>query len=168
MPTEYKRKLSGQKRGRWSEENLRQAVKRIENGDIGINEAARYYGIPDRTLRRRKASGNLTKVPLGPPSTLGAENEKRLVQHIQRLQRSGFTPDRTTVRRMAFQFAETLKVQHTFNREEGLAGHEWLKSFLRRNQQLRIRGAQDVSLARALRMSKENVSIFFKLLIDVF
>lgn len=168
MPTEYKRKLSGERRGQWTEENLRKALKRIEDGDIGINEAARYYGIPARTLRRRKATGKLTKVSLGPSSTLGVQNEKRLVQHIQRLEKSGFAPDRTTVRRIAFQFAEALKIDHKFNREEGLAGYEWLNSFLRRNQELRIRSAEGLSLARAEGMSKKEVNSFFNILKDAF
>ncbi|CAH1973128.1 unnamed protein product [Acanthoscelides obtectus] len=43
---------------------------------------------------------------------LGHKNEKRLVVHIQRLAAAGFAPDRNTVRRLAYNFAEKLKLKH--------------------------------------------------------
>ena len=47
-------------------------------------------------------------------------------------------------------------------------GYEWLNSFLRRNQEIRIRNAEGLSLARAEGMSKEEVCSFFNILKDVF
>ncbi|KAJ4440844.1 hypothetical protein ANN_10691 [Periplaneta americana] len=83
MPRAYKRKPGVPARGQWEEENLREAVTRITKGDIGIREASRYYGIPESTVRRRKASNRLIKTALGPEGVFGKENGKRLAKHIK-------------------------------------------------------------------------------------
>lgn len=59
---------------------------------MGVNEAARTYNVPATTLRRRKSKNNMTKERLGPSSTLGKEAEDKLVIHILKLQKTGFTP----------------------------------------------------------------------------
>lgn len=167
MPTEYKRK-PGSTRGNWSEQSLKEAITRIEAGEIGVNEAARYYGIPSRTLRRRKMSGNHNKLPLGPQGVLGIGNEKRMVRHIQRLEQSGFAPNRDTVRSLAYKFGEELGLGHTFNQETQMAGYDWLNSFFKRNPELTIRQAEGLSVARANGMNREEVTRFFDLLNNVF
>ncbi|KAK9687122.1 hypothetical protein QE152_g36689 [Popillia japonica] len=40
------------------------------------------------------------------------------------------------VRRMAYDLAEQLNIGHSFNRNKGLAGRDWLRSFLTRNPDL--------------------------------
>ncbi|XP_054723359.1 zinc finger protein 177-like [Uloborus diversus] len=125
MPTVYKRKKTGAARETWTEDNLKEALRRLEAGEIGVNEAARYYGIPSRTLRRRRKTGNNIKTSsLGPQGVFGVENEKRLVKHIQRLEKCGFAPDKDTIRTLAFQFAEKLGLNHRFNLESRMAGQQ--------------------------------------------
>lgn len=160
MPTKYKRK-PGSSRGSWSEETLKEAIKRIVKGEIGINEAARYYGIPSRTLRRRRYTGFLEKYSLGRPTTLGKENEKRLVAHIQRLEMAGFSPDRTAVRRLAYEFSERLGIKHSFNKNSEKAGYDWFNGFMVRNPELSLRQAEGLSLSRAEGMTREVVDNYF-------
>lgn len=64
MPTEYKRKTNS-KRAQWSEESLREAVRKLQAKEISFREAERHYGVPARTLKRRLESGNLRKGCLG-------------------------------------------------------------------------------------------------------
>ncbi|CAH1988327.1 unnamed protein product [Acanthoscelides obtectus] len=116
MPTEYKRKGSVC-RGKWSEQDLQQAIEAVQEGRVGVREAVRSFGVPNTTLRRRLRSGNHRKLPLGPVSTLGQENEIKLVNHIKKLQKFGFSPSRTTVRSMAFELAQKLNLPHKFNIE---------------------------------------------------
>ena len=54
------------------------------------------------------------------------------VKHIKKLSRHGFSLTRNDVRSLAFNLAESLKIDHRFNREEGLAGWDWLWGFLKR------------------------------------
>lgn len=168
MPNTYKRKPAGAKRRQWSQNDLQEAIRRINAGEMGVNEAARNYKIPSRTLRRRRQSGVLTEIPLGPQGTLGIENERRLVTHIQKLEKAGFAPDRDTVRSLAFQFAEKLGMNHRFNKEKQMAGYVWLESFMRRNKDLAIRESQGLSLARSEGMNRSEVTSFFNILTDVF
>lgn len=65
---------------------------------------------------------------------------------------------------MAFNVAEMLGVKHNFNKEKRIAGHVWLSSFLRRNSELSIRKAEDVSRARTEGMNRGEVSKYFELL----
>lgn len=167
MPTQYKRR-PGSNRGRWTEENLREAIRRIEAEEIGINEAERYYGIPSRTLRHRRTSGNLMKISLGPQGTLGPDNENRLVEHIQRLEKAGFAANRTTVTRLAFEFAESMGIKHRFNKESRMAGYDWLHSFLNRNKEVTIRQSEGLSLARAVGMNRSEVDGFFNILNEIY
>ena len=45
MPTEYKSKGTV-KTGQWSEESLREAIRRLRSKEILFREAERYYDIP--------------------------------------------------------------------------------------------------------------------------
>lgn len=165
MPNFYQRKSD---RASWSEEALKEAIARVKAGDIGKREAEKYYGIPARTICRRIEKDDCKKKGLGPEGTLGAENEKRLVRHIQNLSSVGFAPDRQTVRVLAYKFAEKLNISHKFSKECEMAGYAWLNSFLRRNPELTIRQAEGLSVARGQGMNREDTSHFFTILQSVF
>lgn len=162
MPTFYKRKV-GSVRGAWTENDLRNAVQAIREDGCSINAAANRFGVPATTIRRRLKSSCFDKKPLGPSSLLGITNEKKLVLHINKLQKSGFAPTRKEVRVMAYKLASQLKLRHNFNNELGMAGEEWLQLFLHRNPELTIRKAEAVSLPRA-EVCKANVDKYFQLL----
>nr|XP_022906536.1 uncharacterized protein LOC111418265 [Onthophagus taurus] len=166
MPTKYNRKGTS-KRGDWSEESLVNAVKAIKQNEIGVNAAAKAFGIPKTTLKRRLKSNNFSKGSMGKPSLLGTENEKKIAAHIKKLQSHGFTPTRDSVRYMAYYLAESLKLVHSFNTERKQAGYDWLLSFLSRNPQLSIRQAEGVSIARAKGLNRETVDNYFQLLGNV-
>jgi hypothetical protein len=98
----------------------------------------------------------------------GVGNEKRLVQHIQLLEKPGFAPGRKTIRTIAFQFAEKLGLSHRFCAETKMAGYDWLNSFLRRNPELSIRKSQGLSVARGEGINRESVAHFFNILLRVY
>lgn len=163
MPTQYKRKI-GSTRGSWLEDDLKKAIDTVMNKSFGINEAARRYNIPKTTLKRKIKGYIVSKGSLGCNSVLGPENERKIVAHITKLQAAGFTPDRDTVRSMAFKLANQLGIQHTFNFDNDMAGYDWPHSFLRRNPQLSVRKSEGISKNRALGMTKAVVKEYFDLL----
>lgn len=59
-----------------------------------IRRAAREYNIPEGTLRGRLATDNFKKGRLGQPSYLDEDAERKLVEHVRKLQASGFAPTR--------------------------------------------------------------------------
>ncbi|KAJ8939879.1 hypothetical protein NQ318_023219 [Aromia moschata] len=163
MPTRYKR-TGTCSRASWTEQQLSKAIKAVNENRLGVNEAARAFGVPATTLRRRKSKNNTRKGPLGPSSTLGDDVEAKIVKHIIKLQKNGFAPTRTDVRAMAFKLAEQLGIKHRFNKESGLAGFPWLQLFMQRNPTLSVRKAEGVSINRALGMNRKDVDGYFKLL----
>lgn len=88
------------------------------------------------------------------------------MKHIQRLEKSGFAPDRETIRTPAFQFAEKLGPNLRF--KSGMADYDWFCSLLRRNPELSVRQAQGLSVARGEGMNKESVSHFFQILSELY
>ncbi|XP_022829248.1 uncharacterized protein LOC111358362 [Spodoptera litura] len=167
MPRKYIRKVGVRSRAEWTQEALIAAMDEISRGILGINEISRRYGIPSRTLRRRFANKNTEKLTLGKHPLLDFENEKRLVSHIQKLEKAGFPPTRDMIRRLAFEFAEKLGKETNFNQETRKAGPHWLRSFLERNTELSIRQAEGLSVARAQGLNRDEVNKMFELLLKV-
>jgi hypothetical protein len=157
--------------GQWSNEDLEKALSALECGDMGLNCAAKSYGIPKATLQRhfkkqnKIANGNVKYH--GGPSCLGDELEQDLAQHCLELERLFFGLTKKDVRQLAFQLAEANGIQHNFCKETGLAGEKWYRGFMRRNQHLSLREPENTSLARAQGFNKPRVEGFFNLMSDV-
>lgn len=160
MGKKYVRKST---RASFSEQALAEAMARVKSNQMGVNEASRSYGIASRTLRRHLSSNN-TNIRLGRCPELGIEHERRLMLHIKALEKVGFAPNATSVKKMAYSFAENLGLNHRFSQEHKSAGDDWFKGFLRRNKELSIRRSEGLSLARAKGMNREEVKHFFTLL----
>lgn len=84
--------------------------------------------------------------------------------HILKLGEAGFPPDRKTIRRLAYNFAEKLGLEHNFDAEEEMAGHAWCQSFIERNPAIAIRQAEGLSMVRAKALNRQEVAQFFTLL----
>ena len=67
------------------------------------------------------------------------------------------------VRKLAFDFATKLEIQHNFNRATRLAGKDWLINFMKRNT-FSLRKAEHTSTARANGFNEKAVKEFFALL----
>ncbi|CAH1977863.1 unnamed protein product [Acanthoscelides obtectus] len=166
MPTTYKRK--NEERAKWSAGSLKNAIECVQNRTLGVNEAARQFGIPKTTLKDRIKKGDAIKQHrLGPSSALGEDAEPKLhathtkIANIWICTRSG-------VRLIwDFQLAEKLKLKHTFNKEGGKAGYDWLNSFLRRHPDISIRKAEGISVNRVTGMNCLSVKHYFTLLENV-
>lgn len=82
------------------------------------------------------------------------------MKDIFKLGDAGFPPNRKSLRMLAYQFAEKLKVKHNFDHENEMAGAAWFKSFIERNPELSIRQGEGLSLARAKGLSRDEVNNF--------
>lgn len=120
MPDKYIRKVGATPRGRWSANQLQSAMNAVTDGSMGVREAANSFSIPKSTLIRRLRSNNAEKNSrLGPDSTLGAQAENKLANHIKKLQKFGFSPSRREVREMAYKLAKRMNIRHRFNENAG-------------------------------------------------
>ncbi|KAJ8884790.1 hypothetical protein PR048_010986 [Dryococelus australis] len=87
--------------------------------------------------------------------------KEKMAEHIKTFQKHGHVPTRNSVRSIAFHLAERLNLDHIFDRENQMAGYDWLKSFLSRNPDLTVRKAEGVSVTHS---SKEYFDLLKELL----
>lgn len=66
----------------------------------------------------------------------------------------------TEIRKLAFDYAEKMKISHRFNKDLGMAGEIWLYGFNKRHN-FSHRRAEHTSTARANGFNKESVDEFF-------
>lgn len=163
MPNKYQRKITNV-RAEWSEQSLKLAINAVKNEGMSVLAASKNYKIPRKTLERRIKKGNYKKGPLGPSSTFGQVNERKLASHIRNLQEKRFPLTINDVRRIAFKFAEQLHLSHRFNRETEQAGYGWLNSFLCRNKDITLKKSVGGSLIRPRAMNRVEINEYFDLL----
>lgn len=151
-------------RGNWTQEQLSSALNVIKNENISVYTAAITFNIPRKTSERHLKKNNPRKGRLGPGITLGFENERRLCRHIQKMQSMGFPLSRSDLRTIVFKFAQQLKLKHKFNTEKQKAGYDFVTGFLERNQDIKIRKSEGISIARLRGMNRNDIESYFNLL----
>lgn len=72
----------------WNEEDMERALASYRNGDMGLNQCSRHYGIPKPTLKSHLDSKNVkanegTK-SMGRHPTLPPDIEQQLVDHLKK------------------------------------------------------------------------------------
>ncbi|CAH2004918.1 unnamed protein product [Acanthoscelides obtectus] len=86
MPKIYKRKSL--ERAKWTEEQLKSAMSTVKDEGLSVRQAGKTFGIPRKTLERRKYEDHKKK--LDPDTTFGAAHENRLVRHIKEMRKVDF------------------------------------------------------------------------------
>lgn len=153
--------------GDWTEQELQLAIAAYKNGDCGLNECARVYGVPKATIKRHADSKNAYANEVksfGRRATFSKDMEDELASYILRFEEILFGLTIKDIRRLVFDIAERHSVPHSFNSETRMAGKKWFYAFMRRNPHLSLRQPEATSMARARGFNKENVDHFFDLL----
>ena len=73
---------------------------------------------------------------------LGFENEKKFMEHILKLQKTGYGLTMIELTITAFKFVHRNGIRTTFNTEKGMTGYDWATGFLSRHPELSIRKAK--------------------------
>lgn len=163
MPRNYKRKTS---KGSWSVTELQAAAARIRQG-VSMRKVAKETGIPFSTLQKRMKKETFDIPKLGRHPVFNEEQENTLTDRILLLSKIFHGLTINQLRKIAFQFAESLKLSHNFNRETKMAGKDWIKSFLKRNPRISVRKPEAISIQRITGFNKTEVSKFFNNLEEV-
>lgn len=155
----------------WSSDNMLKAIEAVQNG-MAWKTASKNFSVPRATLKRRVLNKN--KDAVSNKKILGAKRsvfspaqEKELVDHILKMEKTFFGLTTKDIRYVAFSLAEKNKINHPFNKELGLAGEDWLSGFRKRHPELTLRKPEATSTARAQGFNKPNVEKFFNLLKSV-
>ena len=83
------------------------------------------------------------------------ELERQLVDRIKVMERSMHGLTTLDVRRIAYELAVKLNVKHGFNPETKMAGKEWLRSFMKRNEDLSISSPEATNISRAVGFNRK-------------
>lgn len=159
MPGNYQRTST---RKSWSQEDMARAIEAVKNKKMGWLLASKHFNVPQATLRRHyyRSPKNLGRFK----PTFTAEMEKALVDHVLEFERRFFGFNTTEIRKLAYEFAEVMGLDHRFNRKKKIAGWDWLKGFRERNSNISLREPEPTSAARARAFNKPQVMKFFSLL----
>lgn len=154
----------------WTEEDMAKALEMISRNEISVRRASERFSIPKTCILRRKNNELMPKSPRNDhfKPVFTEQQESQLVEHILDLEKRfyGITP--LDARRLAFELAENIQLNHPFNKTAKLAGNDWLSGFKNRNPQLSIRAPEPTSIARAAGFNKPQVLKFFEVVRSVF
>lgn len=169
MPRNYKRKTERQS---WSQDAMLNAIKAVENNEMGWLRASKVYNVPQATLRRHALKTNKELKPgekkLGKYKvTFPPEVERQLVEHLKFLESRFFGLSRKDVLELAYQLAVKNGFKHQFNTNKKAAGKDWLRGFRKRNPDISLRKPEATSAARAQAFNRPQVAEFFKKLDEV-
>lgn len=158
-PKKYIRKTN---RSAWSEEDMKKAVKAVEEKTNSIRKISKLHGIPYATLcDRLKNRYPSKKVKLGRKPVLSENQETELANHILKLSNMfyGLTPSK--IKQLAFEYAIANQLRHNFNDEKKTCGKDWLRGFLARNPQISLRRPEATSLNRVIAFNRNDVNLFY-------
>lgn len=154
-------------RGQVSADVLKNAAEAVIGG-ASLRSTADTFEVPRETLRRavkKRRDGQELKTFTDGCKTrqvFTVAEETELTEYILKASRIGFPLDTKTIRSLAFQLAErNHKPYPSTWSEQGLAGLEWMRGFLKRHQCIGRRIPEATSLARATAFNKTNVDTFF-------
>lgn len=162
MVRHYKRKTT---RGEYGLDNIHTAVAKVRSGEMSKRRAELVYGVPRKTLTRHlqglvQSPGTLGRFK----PVLSVEFEMALTEHALQLQQMLFGLTTADFRKLAFDVAEKLNIEHPFNKDSKKAGRDWLSGFLRRHPELAVRHPEPTSMNRAVGFNKPSVEKFFNIL----
>ncbi len=164
MPSNYQRKTTRQS---WTVGAMEAALNALQTAEMGYKKAAKEFGVPRNTLKRRHLGKN--KNAKGSSKTLGrytavisAAIERELVQYILTMEGMMFGITCKHVRGLAFQMAARNNIPHPFKNE--VAGKDWLQGFMSRHPELSLRQLEATSAARSHGFNRQSVNRFFDLL----
>lgn len=157
MGYKYQRKST---RGGYGLDKLNEALHKVRSRELSKRKAEYIYGVPRKTISRHLA-GKVAKVGnLGRYECIfGKEVEQALVNHALKLQLMFFGLSISELRKLAYDLAVKLNVQHRFKNQ--CAGKSWLRGFLARHPELVVRSPEPTSLGRAVGFNKPSVQKFF-------
>ncbi|XP_046684823.1 MFS-type transporter clz9-like [Homalodisca vitripennis] len=166
----------GKIRGKWTEESMKAVVQSVLKGEKSIRESSQRYCVPKSSLSDRLKNLKRGQEAVLKPNTdnkgtfqrtFNEEQERMLYEHCKKLDAQLMPLNRTEFMKLAYQFAEVLKVKHRFNKSTKMARKAFYYDFMTKYEDLSLRTAQSTSLQRAVGFNKEQVSRFFDKLTEL-
>lgn len=136
-------------------------VRQLKETGMSIREIARNIGYAESTIRMRLKIGCGVESLGRFKSVFTPAQEKEIVEHCIALDSRFYGLTLKSLRFLAFQFAEQNGIPHSFSQVSKLAGHDWTRDFLKRNN-LSLRMPRKTSVARTMGFNREQLAQYFK------
>lgn len=157
-------------RGNWDENKMKKAIKCVSEGKLSVRLAAKRYNVPRSSLHDRVKAVNSNKEVILQPKlgrfdcTFPEHHAMQLYNHVKELDNRLMPLTRVEFLKLAFDFAENLKIPHRFNKEKGMAGKDFFYSFTKKYPDIVLRTLESTSISRAVGFNKPQVDHFYDLL----
>lgn len=153
----------------WSKEGMDKAVEEVLRGAF-ILTTAKKYSLPQTSLRRyvdkRKNKEPFPENAGRFKNTFTEEQLLLLKNYVTDIDRRAFGLTKKDFARIVFDYAEHLKIEHRFNKEERMAGKDFVSNFLSKFN-LSLRKPEATSVARLAAFNEVSVQNFFNLLTEI-
>lgn len=140
----YKRKI-GVKFMNYTDDNLKQAIQVVSNNRMTIRQAAARFGIPKSTLSDKIKNRHEKKQ--GGQQVLSVVEKNRLTTGIMKCAEWGYPLTRREILYLVKNYLDRKGVKSRF--KDNLPGNEWFYTFMKRNNHLTERLAQNIKRCRA-------------------
>ncbi|KAF9420674.1 hypothetical protein HW555_003221 [Spodoptera exigua] len=148
--------MEPQKRKQYASAQLEAALLAINEG-TSIYEASKTYGIPRTTLRDKRNNKYINE-HCGKQTVLTKEEEKRLVDWIFYLGKSGFPVTKDQLLETVAKLVENLNRSNPF--KDGVPGKGWFLKFMARHPTISRRITQNLPTSRS-HITEEAVRAWF-------
>ena len=146
----------------YSNETLRNALKSIRESNMSIRLASKTFGVPRTTLNdiihARLPENNRR---MGPSPYLSLPGEEKIVTWITNSAKCGFPLKKYNILNTIQKIVKDSDLKTPFKHNK--PGRTWLKLFLNRHPELRLREAEGISNGRAI-ATEESLRNWFKCL----
>ncbi|CAF4935366.1 unnamed protein product [Pieris macdunnoughi] len=112
-----------------------------------IRKTAKETGIPFSTLQERLKKPNMQMTKCGRITVFNQIQEKDMADQIKLLAKIFYGCTASEIKRIAYEYAVKNNVHNNFNNATQMAGKDWLKGFMKRNN-LSVRKAEGTSLLK--------------------
>lgn len=146
MPRVYKRKPGSRRYVDYTKEQLEECLNAIRSKRLTQREAAKKYNIPRSTIKNKLK--NKTSRKHGRPTVFTTLEEMNFVAHVTALAEYGFPLEESD---LIFVIKDYLSSQGRIVKEftNNTPGREWVRSFLKRHEELSKRFANNIKRVRA-------------------
>lgn len=157
-------KLRGQYSGKYTEENLQEAIEKITANELSYGAASKIYNVPKTTLFNKMR--HPVNFPKGATTILSKDQENELAEWV--LLHADFGDPRTK-QDIILAAAEIAQLDDSAsNFKNGTPTSSWYDGFLKRNPECRERTPQGISKASAVNTRDDfaglwrNIHSYFK------
>lgn len=132
---------------KYSEDDIVKAIDEISAG-AKVRETCRKYGIPHSTIINKIKLRHPVQRRMGPPTILTPNEETLLKTWILAMAKKGFPVNKEMVIDTVKHIMESDARPNPF--KDNKPGKKWFSSFLNRHQEISVRHAESINMARSL------------------